>query len=72
MPDVALVELPPMKLNGGKVREKEREQSDWNLPLLVEEKDIGTTLKKSVCCRKASKTSANYDDLSHLGKRGDG
>jgi len=36
--------------------------------LLVEEEDIGTTLEKSMCCRKTSKATANYDDLSHLKK----
>jgi hypothetical protein len=56
-----------MKLKGGVVRKNEKEQSDRNIPLLVEEKDIGTTLKKCVCCGKASKTAADYDDLSHLG-----
>lgn len=61
-----------MKLKGGMVREKEKGLLDRNIPLLVEEKNIGTTLKKSMRCRKASKTATNYDDLSHLGKGDDG
>ena len=73
IPDVALVELPPMKLRGRYDKEKrKKKQSDWNIPLLVEKKDIGTTLEESMWCRKAGKTAANYDDLSHLGKRNNG
>jgi hypothetical protein len=37
-----------------------------DVPLLVEEEDIGTTLEKSVCCREAGKTTTDYDDLCHV------
>lgn len=34
--------------------------------MLVKEEDIGTTLKKGVCSRKAGKTTTDDDDLYHF------
>ena len=69
MPDVALVEFPPMKLKVRVVtkvvaRGKGKKMRD-DVPLLVEEEDIGPTLEKSVCGGEASKTTTNYDYLCH-------
>lgn len=36
-----------------------------NLPLLIEEQDAGTTLKKSVGGRETCETASDDDDLSH-------
>jgi hypothetical protein len=36
-----------------------------DVPLLVEEENIGPTLEKSVCGGKAGKTTTDYDDLCH-------
>ncbi len=45
---------------------KKRERKKLrDVPLLVKEENISTTLEKSMCSRKASKTAANYDDLNH-------
>jgi hypothetical protein len=33
--------------------------------LLVEEENIGSTLEKSMCGRETSKTTTDYDGLSH-------
>lgn len=69
MPDVALVEFPPMKLKVRVVtkvvaRGKGKKMRD-DVPLLVEEENIGPTLEKSVCGGEASKTTTNYDYLCH-------
>lgn len=68
MPDVALVEFPPIKLKvraeGYKSGRKGKEKRDG--PLLVEEENIGPTLEKSVGCGETSKTTTNYDYLCHV------
>lgn len=46
----------------GKGKKNERQE---DVPLLVEEENIGPTLEKSVCGGEASKTTTNYDYLCH-------
>ena len=68
MPDVALVEFPPMKLKVRvvtKVVARGEKKMRDDVPLLVEEENIGPTLEKSVCGGEASKTTTNYDYLCH-------
>ena len=69
MPDVALVEFPPMKLKVGAEGHKSGRQGKEkrrDAPLLVEEENIGSTLEKSVCGGQAGKTTTDYDDLCHM------
>ena len=66
MPDVALVELPPMNLEG-KEREKVLSGGDGggDIRLFVEENDIGTPLEESVGGRETGKTTTDDDNASH-------
>jgi hypothetical protein len=47
-------------------RRKGKGERKRDVPLLVEEENIGTTFEKSVCCREAGKTTTDYDDLCHV------
>ena len=50
------------KVARGRRKKIERQE---DVPLLVEEENIGSTLKKSVCGGETGKTTTDYDDLSH-------
>jgi len=66
---VALVELPPINLEG-KERERvlsRRDEGD-DIRLLVEENDICTSLEESVGGRETGETTTNDDNASHRGQ----
>ena len=66
IPEVALVEFPPMKLWNAPRHQNTRIQSEEGYSrLLVEEKHVSTALKESVGGREASKTTTDNDCLSH-------
>jgi len=67
IPEVALVELPPMKLDDSFVSKSPFDIEMKHIPLLVKEEYVGTSFKESVCSRKASKTSTDDNNLSHCG-----
>ena len=50
------------KSRKGKEKNFERQK---DVPLLVEEENIGSTLKKSVCGGETGKATTDYDYLSH-------
>jgi hypothetical protein len=53
--------------NGGRLKKRKgKRERKRDGPLLVEEENIGTTLKKSVCRRETGKTTTDYDDLCHV------
>lgn len=66
IPDVALVELPPINLE---VEECEKVTSGRNggsdPRLFVKEDDIGTSLEESVSCRETGETTTNNDNADH-------
>jgi hypothetical protein len=63
---VALVELPPMNLEG---EERKRvlpgKDTSGDIRLFVEENDIGTPLEKSVGGRETGETTTDDDDAGH-------
>jgi hypothetical protein len=66
IPDVALVELPPMNLEG---EERKRvlpgKDTSGDIRLFVEENDIGTPLEKSVGGRETGETTTDDDYAGH-------
>ena len=68
MPDVALVELPPMKLGQRTVHFQEiryNGKESGCSPLLVQHEHIRTPLEESVCGRETGETTTDDDDLGH-------
>ena len=66
IPDVALVELPPMNLGveeGEKVASR-RNEGD-GIRLFVEEDDIGTSFEESVSGRETGETTTDDNNTSH-------
>ena len=67
MPDVALVELPPINLRAKEVKRCSLEEmiEGHDVRLFVEENDVCTSLEESVSSRETGEAATDDDDTSH-------
>jgi hypothetical protein len=65
IPEVALVELPPMKLQTKKDELSGAKRCEFGIPLLVKEKNISASLEETVSSRETSETASDNDCLCH-------
>jgi hypothetical protein len=70
MPEVALVELPPMKLQGRSADMAGGRGEAGDRPLLVKKEDVRAALEESVRSRETCETATDDDDLCHCNERG--
>ena len=65
IPEVALVELPPMNLHKESVKTRCK-ACTGDLRLLVKQEHVSTALEESVCGREASETTTDDNNLGHF------